>query len=292
MHRYELPDQQWARFEPFLPHRTHRGKAGHPFNDHCRIIKGILWILHTGAPWRDLPARYGPWETVYYRFNRWRHDGTWVRIVTAMLDQLDDLGKLDHELWCIDGTIIRASRAAAGARRMSRRPRILGGRKEARLREPADHALGRSRGGFGTKIHLVGDSRGNVVGIHITAGQAHESRAFEPTMARRLFHRRHGRRRWPRRLAGDKGYSYPRIRRWCRRRKIEPVIPTRKDQPREEDFDRVMYKRRNIIERVVGWYKECRRLGTRYEKLAVNYIAMWLVAIAERTVSRLLPNRA
>jgi len=188
--------------------------------------------------------------------------------------------------------MIRASRAAAGARRMSRRLRILGGRKEARLREPSVHGLGRSRGGFGTKIHLASDSRGNVVGIHITAGQAHESRAFEPTMARRLFHCRHGRRRWPRWLAGDKGYSYPRIRRWCRRRKVKPVIPTRTNQPREEDFDKVMYKRRNIIERVVGWYKECRRLCTRYEKLAVNYIAMWLVAIAERTVSRLLPNRA
>ena len=127
MHRHELSDQQWARIEPFLPHRTHRGKAGHPFNDHHRIINGILWILHTGAPWRDLLERYGPWETVYYRFNRWRYDGTWVRMVTAMLDKLDDLGKLDHDLWCIDGTIIRASRAAAGARRMSRRPRILGG---------------------------------------------------------------------------------------------------------------------------------------------------------------------
>ena len=128
MYRHELSDQQWARIEPFLPHRTHRGKAGHPFNDHHRIINGILWILHTGAPWRDLPERYGPWETVYYRFNRWRYDGTWVRMVTAMLDKLDDLGKLDHDLWCIDGTIIRASRAAAGAHRMSRRPRILGGR--------------------------------------------------------------------------------------------------------------------------------------------------------------------
>jgi len=142
MHRYELSDQQWAHIEPFLPHRTHRGKAGHPFNDHRLIINGILWILHTGAPWRDLPERYGPWETVYYRFNRWRYDGTWVRMVTAMLDKLDDLGKLDHDLWCIDGTIIRASRAAAGARRMSRHPRILGGRKEARLREPSDHGLG------------------------------------------------------------------------------------------------------------------------------------------------------
>ena len=163
MYRHELSDQQWARIEPFLPHRTHRGKAGHPFNDHHRIINGILWILHTGAPWRDLPERYGPWETVYYRFNRWRYDGTWVRMVTAMLDKLDDLGKLDHDLWCIDGTIIRASRAAAGVPDVPP-PADLGRRKEARLREPSDHGLGRSRGGFGTKIHLASDSRGNVVG--------------------------------------------------------------------------------------------------------------------------------
>jgi transposase len=292
MHRYELSDQQWARIEPLLPHRTHHGKLGHPFHDHRPIVNGILWILHTGAPWRDLPERYGPWETVYYRFNRWRQDGTWVRIATALLDELDDRGKIDHDLWCIDGTVIRASRAAAGARRTARKPRVLGGRQDVRLREPSDHALGRSRGGFGTKVHLVCDSRGTVVGIHITAGQAHESKAFEPTMARRMLHRRGGRRRWPRRLAGDKGYSYPRIRRWCRRRQIKPVIPTRKNQPREEDFEKATHKRRNIIERVVGWYKECRRLCTRYEKLAVNYLAMWLVAIAEKTSARLLPNRA
>lgn len=239
MHRYELSDQQWARLAPFLPHRTHRGKAGHPFNEHRPLVNAILGILHTGAPWRDLPERHGPWETAYSRLNRWRRDGTWVRIVTAMLDRLDDLGKIGHDLWCIDGTVIRASRAAAGARRTSRGPRILGGGKGVRLREPSDHALGRSRGGFGTKILLICDGRGTVVGIHITAGQAHESKAFEPTMARRLFHRRRGRRRWPRRLAGDKGDSYPRIRRWCRRRKIEPVIPTRKDQRREEGFDKV-----------------------------------------------------
>lgn len=177
------------------------------------MIKGILGILHTGAPGRDLPERDGSWETVDYRFHRGRYDGTWVRVVTAMLDQRDDRGKLDQDLGCRDGTIIRARRAAAGARRRSRRPRILGGRQEARLGEPSDHALGRSRGGFGTKIHLVCDRRGNVVGIPIRAGQSHESRAFEPTMARRLFHRRRGRRRWPRWLAGDKGSSCPRIRR-------------------------------------------------------------------------------
>jgi len=169
---------------------------------------------------------------------------------------------------------------------------MLGGRKQAQMREPTDHALGRSRGGFGTKIHIVCDSHGFIVAIHSTAGQAHDSKAFEPTMARRLFHQRRGQRRWPQRLAGDKGYSYPRIRRWCRRHTVAAVIPTRKNQPRDESFDPMAYKRRNIVERVVGWYKEYRRLGTRYEKLAVNYLAMWLVAIMDKALIRLLPNRA
>jgi transposase len=97
-----------------LPHRTHHRTAGHPFNDPRPIVNGILWALHTGAPWRDLPERYGPWETVFKAFNRWREDGTWVRIVTSLLDELDDEGQIDHDLWCIDGTVVRASRAAAG----------------------------------------------------------------------------------------------------------------------------------------------------------------------------------
>jgi transposase len=160
------------------------------------------------------------------------------------------------------------------------------------MQEPHDHALGRSRGGFGTKIHIVCDSKGFLVAIHLTAGQRHESKAFEPTMARRLFHRRRGSRRWPHRLAGDKGYSYPRIRRWCRRRQVQAVIPTRKNQAQDEQFDKATYKQRNIVERVVGWYKEYRRLGTRYEKLAVNFVAFWLVAIMEKALFRLLPNTA
>ena len=114
--------------------------------------------------------------------------------------------------------------------------------------------MGRSRGGFSTKIHLACDKHGFIVALHVTAGQAHESKALEPTMARRLLHHRG----WPGHLAGDKGYSYPRIRRWCRRRRIESVIPTRKDQPHDEHFDKATYRHRNIIERVVGWYKEYR----------------------------------
>lgn len=158
------------------------------------------------------------------------------------------------------------------------------------MQEPSDHALGRSRGGFGTKVHLVCDRHGFILAVHVTAGQAHESKAFEPTMARQLLPRRRGRDRWPDHLAGDKGYSYPRIRRWCRRRRIKEVIPTRKDQPRAERFDKPRYRRRNIIERVIGWYKEYRSLGTRHEKLGVNYVALWLVAMIEKSLKLLFPK--
>ncbi len=86
------------------------------------------------------------------------------------------------------------------------------------------------------------------------------------------------RQRWPDQAAGDKGYSYARVRAWVRRRHVEPVIPTRDDQPRQPDFDKETYRRRNIIERVIGWFKWCRALATRYDKLAVNYVALWIIA--------------
>lgn len=241
----------------------------------CPLIR-TKSSLATGAPWRDLPERYGKWNTVYTRFKRWRRDGTWTRIYSKLLDEHDVQGRLDHNLWCIDGTVIRAARCAGGARRQNR-PR-LGGGPTTQLDEPEDHALGYSRGGFGTKIHLMCDSHGTQLGIYATPGQCHESRAFESTMERGYLPRRLGRHRWPVNLAGDKGYSYPRIWRWLSRRRIGRVIPTRKDQPKSENFDQTAYRERNIIERVVGWFKENRRLLTRFEKLAVNYVAFWIIA--------------
>jgi transposase len=142
--------------------------------------------------------------------------------------------------------------------------------------------LGYSRGGFGTKVHLLVEPHGIVVGIYLTAGQRHESKAFKPLMDHVLLGHHRGQPFWPEQLAGDKGYSYPGIRQWMKQHGIQAVIPTRKDQPREADFDKATYRKRNIIERVNGWYKECRRLGTRYEKLAVNMLAFWLVAMIDK----------
>lgn len=111
----------------------------------------------------------------------------------------------------------------------------------------------------------------------LSGGQAHESKWFEPLMDAVRVRRR----RRPDALAGDRGYSYPRIRAWCRRRRIEAVIPTRKDQP-PEAMDTAKYRERNVVERCIGWLKECRRVATRYEKLAVHYAGMVKLAMIQR----------
>jgi transposase len=96
-----------------------------------------------------------------------------------------------------------------------------------------------------------------------------------------------GRRSRPKGVAGDKGYSYPRIRQWLRRHRIKAVIPQRSDQQarhhgRPLDFDKEAYRRRSVIECCIGWLKECRRIGTRFEKLALNFLAMIKLAIIRR----------
>jgi transposase len=115
-----------GRTDTLLPHPRHHGGRGHPWLPHHRALNGILWVLHTGAPWRDVPERYGPWQTVYDRFNRWRKDGTWATILTELLDHLDQFGRLSHDLWCVDASIIRASRAAAGAKKKGGRAAAVG----------------------------------------------------------------------------------------------------------------------------------------------------------------------
>ena len=169
-------------------------------------------------------------------------------------------------------------------------PPTLAGPEALRLPEPPDHALGRSQGGFGTKVHLVCEGHGTVLAVWVTPGQRHESQAFAAVLLRAKRPRWTGHPRWPQQVAGDKGYSYPGIRQWLRRHHIVAVIPTRKDQPQEQAFDRTAYRSRNLVERVVGWYKEYRALGTRYDKLAVNYVALWLLAILDKLLRKYAPR--
>ena len=115
MKRHELTDAQRRRLEPLLP--SERPHTGRPNRSHRTILNGILWVLRTGAPWRDLPERYGPVGTVSSRFYRWRQAGLWGRLLAALQTQADARGEIDWDLHFVDATIVRAHQHAAGARR-------------------------------------------------------------------------------------------------------------------------------------------------------------------------------
>lgn len=116
MRRDELTDEQWERLQPLLP--PQKPRTGRPAEDHRRILSGILWIHRTGAPWRDVPSGYGPWQTVATRFYRWVKAGVWEHILTTLQQQGDAAGKLDWSQHYVDGTVVRAHQHAAGARRV------------------------------------------------------------------------------------------------------------------------------------------------------------------------------
>jgi transposase len=114
--RHELTDQAWAVIEPLLA----PPRMGRPVRDRRQVVNGILWKLSTGAAWRDLPERYGPWKTVYERFRRWSADGTWNRLLAHVQQHSDAVGSVDWTVVCIDSTTVRAHQHAAGARKGGR----------------------------------------------------------------------------------------------------------------------------------------------------------------------------
>src|ERR671932_463594 len=122
MRRHELTEAEWARLAPLLP--PQKPASGRPAEDHRRILNAIIWKLRTGAPWRDLPERYGSWSTVHSRFRRWRLAGVWDRVLAAIQQQADAAGQLDWAVHFVDGTVIRAHQHAAGAKKGTLRRRL------------------------------------------------------------------------------------------------------------------------------------------------------------------------
>jgi transposase len=134
---------------------------------------------------------------------------------------------------------------------------------------------------------VVTDGNGTPLSVQVTPGQAHESSVFEETVdAVRIAQPIGPPRTRPLRIAGDKAYDIPRVRRWLRDHRIAAVIPE-KSKPhgrkpgRPPNFDREAYRRRNVIERCIGWLKHARRIATRYEKTAVNFLAMLKLAMIQ-----------
>lgn len=165
MRRHDLSDAKWAVLEPLLPASK---KAGRPSTFTKRqLIDGIRWRVRAGAPWRDMPECYGSWIAAYNMFRRWQRNGTWALILTTLQGLADAAGRITWDV-SVDSTVARAHQHAAGTRTdPDAQAESPGGVRD----EPADHALGRSRGGLTTKLHLGCEQGQKPLSIVLTAGQ-------------------------------------------------------------------------------------------------------------------------
>ncbi|HMN27423.1 MAG TPA: IS5 family transposase [Caldilineaceae bacterium] len=143
MNRGDLTDKQWQRLVAHVP--PQKPRTGRPNLDHRQIINGILWVLRTGAPWRDVPECYGPWSTVYSRFYCWQKAGSWVRILAHLQADADAAHTLDWAIHYVDSTVVRAHQST-----------------------PAAEALGRSQGGFSSKVHVRIEGQGRLMTLFLT----------------------------------------------------------------------------------------------------------------------------
>ncbi|MFJ6691561.1 IS5 family transposase [Streptomyces sp. NPDC091294] len=278
MGRGDLTNAEWVQLEPHLPAS---GLRGGRWNDHRRVINGILFRVRTGIPWRDLPERFGSWKTVYERHRRWSADGTWDRILHAVQADADLAGRIDWSMVSVDSTSCRAHQHAAGARK--NKPRVAKKRTTPRHRRP-DEGLGRSRGGLTCKIHLAGEGGCRPMSFLVTPGQWGDAPQMIAVLERiRVSRPQGGRPRTrPDHMGGDKAYSSRRNRSYLRRRQIKHTIPEPKDQRanrrrrgskggRPTRFDSETYKRRNEVERTINQLKNSRAVATRYDKRAYVY---------------------
>ncbi|MFJ4444513.1 IS5 family transposase [Pseudomonas sp. NPDC089422] len=277
--RYELTDKAWDVVSDLFIETHGRGR---PRLSDRLMLDGVLWVLCSGAAWRDMPERFGPWSTVYQRFRGWRNQGTFEQMLKRLHLRLNEQGLIDLQTWMIDSTAVRATRASSGAG------------KKGGPDEPADHALGRSRGGLTTKIHMLFDANGTPLRFLLSGGQASDISYAQPLLDEvSIPSSQRGRPRkrckW---LLADKGYDAEALRRYCDQYRMQPVIPLRSMKRKPKPglprlFDRPKYRQRNIIDRMFGWLKENRRIVTRFDKLAKSYAAMVSLACSMRCLRHL-----
>ena len=209
------------------------------------MVTGIWYVLRTGIPWRDLPPQFGPWSSVYTRFRRWCASGLWARL-------LAELGAGAYgEIRSVDCSHIKIHQDAANP---------AGGQTA--------QAMGRTKGGFNSKLAAVVDAVGRAVGLSLAPGPQHDLRACAPLMP-------HLDGKW---VVGDKGFDSAAFRADLVRTGAMVCIPPRSTRRTDYYFSRLLYKHRHTVENFFCRIKRHRRIATRYEKLAVTFLGFVCLA--------------
>lgn len=203
------------------------------------FVEAIYWMARTGAQWRELPTKYGVWNSVFKRFNSWSKKGVWGKLFEFCADDQD------LEYLMIDATIVRAHACAAG------------------YGDQTKEGLGRSKGGFTTKIHAKVDALGNPLKFIVTPGQSSDF-----TKALELIGHADGSY-----VVGDRGYDSDNIRTQIYTQKCIPVIPGKSNRKITIEYDKHIYKERNLIECFFSKLKYFRRVFSRFDKSIRNFTA-------------------
>lgn len=240
----DLTDEQWKLIEPHLPAPQRReGGRGRPRRDARDVLHGILWVLRTGAPWKELPPRYPPYQTCHRRLQEWVEIDTLKRTLISLARDLQKRGGIDDSEGFIDGTYV---------------PAKCGG-----------PAVGKSRAGKTTKIMALADGNGLPIAISIESGSRHDVALVDQTLDEAFL------KYLPSRLIADKAFdAAPLEKRLLEERNVELIAPKRKTTATRKTDGRKMrrYKRRWKVERLFAWLKRFRRIGTRYERKSQNFL--------------------
>lgn len=243
--RYSLTKRQEEIIMPLLPKPNVKGRPG---LNPLIVFNAILWILSSGAPWRDLPPHFGNWNSIYHKFRKWCAQKVFEDILKALVADTDK-----YLLVQIDSTFCKVHQHAAGARK------ILG-----------NQAIGISRGGKNTKIHALVTENFQLIGLILSGGDIHDSECAVELLRKVNLDGKT--------VLGDKAFCSARIRDFIHSQKAQVCIPDKVNSLIKHDFDRELYKARNIVERFFLRIKNHRHIATRYDKLLICFENFVLLA--------------